>query len=153
MTSTPLSICTLHPEFLGQSGGDTEQNERTGNPDAESDGDLVDADVDKTVDDSQANVAPCHASRNFVVNVQQGQGQDCCIELGGLLQEVVEVVCRPLDEGRKFCGLFLLDLLGIEVDVVFGEGGGSAPVEETFDCESPEAETDKGAQQRLAAND
>lgn len=52
MTFTSLSIRTLHPEFLGQPGGDTEQNERTGNPDAESDRDLVHADVDKTVNDS-----------------------------------------------------------------------------------------------------
>ena len=153
MTSTPLSICTLHPEFLGQSGGDTEQNERTGNPDTKSDRNLVDADVNKTVNDSQANVAPRHTSSDFVVDVQQGQGQDCCIELSGLLQEVVEVIRRPLDEGRKFCGLFLLNLLRIEVDVVFGEGRGSAPVKKTFDCESPETETDEGAQERLAAND
>lgn len=152
MTFTPLSIRTLHPEFLGQSGGDTEQNERTGNPDAESDCDLVDADVNKTVNDSQADIAPCHASSDFVVDIQQGQGQDCCVELSGLLQEVVEIICRPLDKGRQFCGLFLLDLLRIEVDVVFGEGGSSAPVEETFDCKSPETETDKGAQERLAAN-
>lgn len=100
--------------------------------------------MNETVNDSQANVAPCHASSDFVVNVQQGQGQNCCIELSGLLQEVVEIVCRPLDEGRKFRGLFLLDLFGIEVDVVFGEGGGSAPVKETFDCKSPEAEADEG---------
>lgn len=153
MTSTLFSIRTLHPEFLGQSGGNTEQNKRTGNPDAKSDCDLVDADVNKTVNDSQANVAPCHTSSDSIVDVQQGQGQDCCIELSGLLQEIVEVVRRPLDEGRKFCGLFLLDLLRIEVDVVFSKGGRSAPVEETFDCKSPETETDKGAQERLAAND
>lgn len=153
MPSVPLAIRTLHPEFLGQSGGDTEQDERAGNPDAESNGDLVDADMNETVNDSQANVAPCHTSGGFVVDIQQGQGQDCCVELSRLLQEVVEVVRRPLDESRKFRGLFLLYFFRIEVDVVFSEGGGSAPVKETFDRKSPETETGKGPQERLAAND
>jgi len=109
--------------------------------------------MNQTVNNPQNNITPSQPRRNRVPHIQHRQSQNCSIELRRLFQQVVEVVRRPLDEGREFRRLFLLDEFGIEIDVVFGKGWGSAVVEETLDCECPETEADERAEEGFAADD
>lgn len=69
--------------------------------------------------------------------------------MGRLLQQIVEVVCRPLYERRQLGSLFLFDNVRIEGNVILLERGGLVNVQQGLDGEGPSIEADEGAKERL----
>lgn len=104
------------------------------------------------VKESQTDIAPRQAHRDLVLNTQQGQSKHYGIELSRLLEQVIEVISRPLHLRRQFFCFLPLNSGGIERDVVLRKRWNSACIQEAFHCECPSAEADQRTQERQIVN-
>lgn len=98
---------------------------------------------------SQSDIRPSHSDGSLVLDIHEAQPQNHGVELGGLFQQVVEVVRGPFNEPRQLFFFLFLDSLWVEGDVVLSECGNSTLVEQEFNAEGPEIEAHKRTKKRF----